>query len=89
MGRKPNNKRHKLKALSSYLKDKNHSEFAKSIKISPAHLSYILIGKRKPSLQVANRIVMESEFEVTLDQLRPDLYEEIMRYAEKLKKEVV
>jgi len=80
-GRKSNPKNHKIKNLSYYLNDKCHSLFAKKINISPAHLSMILNGTRKASMFVSNKIILETEFEVTLKDLRLDLYNEIMKYG--------
>ena len=79
-GRKPNNKTHKVKALSEYLFGKCHGEFAKSIQTSKAHLSLILSGKKQASLKLVNRIAFETEFEVTMKDLRPDIYNKIMEY---------
>lgn len=81
MGRKPDNNNHKLTALSDYLKDKNHGDFAKAIKTSPAHLSNILSGARKASLPIVNRIIQETDLEIKLKDLRPDIYEEVMKYG--------
>lgn len=81
--RKTQRKNHKLKDFSGYLSDKCHSEFASTINISRSHLSMILSGKRKASLLVANKIVLETEFEVTLKELRPDIYNAVMQYGKK------
>ncbi len=88
MGRKPKTKSHKLKVLSRYLKDKSHTEFVKAIDISTGHLSMILTGKRKASLPVANRIIQETGMEVTLEDLRPDIYNGVMKYAEKRQEDI-
>ena len=81
MGRKPDNNNHQLTALSEYLKDKNHGEFAKAIQISATHLSNILSGTRKASLPIVNRIIQETNFAIILRDLRPDIYEEVMKYG--------
>jgi len=88
MGRKPKNKSHKLKAFSLYLKDKSHTEFVKAIEISTGHLSMILIGKRKASLKLANRIIQHTDEEVTLEDLRPDIVKDVMKYAVKRQEEI-
>ena len=92
MGRKPKNESHKSKALSLYLKDKSHTKFAKDVEISTGHLSMILTGKREASLQLVNRIRQHTNEEVSLEDLRPDLYKEILKasidYTEKRQEEV-
>jgi len=88
MGRKPKNKSHKLKVLSTWLRDKSHTEFAKAINISTGHLSMILTGKRKASLSVANRIIQEANEEVILEDLRPDIVKDVMKYPGKRQEEV-
>ena len=88
LGRKPKNRTHKIKALSAYLFGRDHGEFARIIQISNGQLSSILSGKRKASLVLVNRIALETEMQVTLEDLRPDLYESILRYNE-IKKEDV
>jgi len=88
MGRKPKNKSHKLKSLSLYLRDKSHTDFAKSVEISTGHLSMILTGKRKASLPVANRLIQETNEEVTLEDLRPDIIREVFKRAGKRQEEV-
>ena len=88
MGRKPKTKSYKLKALGLYLKDKSHTEFVKAIEISNGHLSLILTGKRKASLKLANRIIQHTNEEVTLEDIRPDIYNGVMKYAEKRQEEV-
>jgi transcriptional regulator with XRE-family HTH domain len=81
VGRKPNNKTHKIKALSEYLFDRGHTKFAEAVKISKGHLSLILSGNKQASLQLVNRIACETEMEVTLKDLRPDLYKQILEYG--------
>ena len=71
--------------LKKYLQNRNHSQFAKDTCISKAHLSMILSGARKPSIIVANRIIMETKAAVTLEDLLPDLYKEVMKCAERSK----
>lgn len=92
MGRKPKNRSHKMKELSLFLRDKSHTEFAKAVNISTGHLSMILTGKRPPSLPLVNRIRQETNEEVTLEDLRPDLYKEILKvginYAEKRQEDI-
>ncbi|MCK5616703.1 hypothetical protein KAR91_83350 [Candidatus Pacearchaeota archaeon] len=88
LGRKPNNEEHKVKALSEYLLNRCHEKFAGSIQISKTHLSLILSGKRKAPLPLANRIILETKFEVTLKDLNPELYGEIMKYG-KMSREVL
>ena len=82
LGRKPNNKEHEVKALSEYLLDRCHEKFAESVQISKTHLSLILSGKRRASLQLVNRIIFETRFKVTLKDLNPELHKEIMKYGE-------
>lgn len=81
LGRKPNIKEYKLKVLGEYLEEENHTLFANSIGISQPMLSLILKGERKASLQLCNRIIQETCLEVRLEDLRPDIYSEIMEYA--------
>jgi DNA-binding transcriptional regulator YdaS (Cro superfamily) len=88
MGRKPKTKSYKLKALGMYLEDKSHTDFVKAIEISNGHLSLILTGKRKASLKLANRIIQHTDEEVTLNDLRPDIVKDVMKYAEKRQEEV-
>ncbi len=92
MGRKPKNASHKLKALSMYLKDKSHTKFAKDIEISTGHLSMLLTGKRQVTLILSNRIKQHTNDEVSLKDLRPDLYKELLKsgmvYAVKRQEEV-
>ena len=85
MGRKPNNKNHKLKVLSAWLEEENHSKFAKAIRISGTHLSLILSGKRKATMFVANRIIQETNLEVSLEDIRPDLHKEVMEITNRIK----
>jgi len=87
-GRKPNREGYKLKELGEYLEEENHTKFARSIGISQPLLSLILKGKRQASLHLCNRILQETCLEVRLEDLRPDLYEEIMKYGEIIKEEV-
>lgn len=82
MGRTPNNKTHKLKALSRYLNKKSHYEFAASVSISKTHLSLILSGHRKPSIKVVSRMSMATDGILNLKNMRPDIYAEVMKHAE-------
>jgi DNA-binding transcriptional regulator YdaS (Cro superfamily) len=81
--RKTKRANHKLKGLSAYLSDKCHSEFATTIGIQKSYLSMILSGTRKAPLRIASRITLETEFEVTLKELRPDIYDAVMKCGEK------
>jgi transcriptional regulator with XRE-family HTH domain len=79
-GAKVKRHNHTLKVLSDYLEEENLSEFAGKIEISPAYLTMVLNGQRKPSLAICNRIIQETCLEVRLQDLRPDLYSEILAY---------
>lgn len=87
MGRKPKTKSHKIKALSEYLEDTSHSEFAKSVQISQSHLSLILTGIKKASLPLCNRIIQATRLEVKFKDLRPDLYEDILQIGRSIKED--
>lgn len=84
MGRKPDNSNHQLKALSAYLEyySGNHQDFAKMINISKSHLTNILMGRKKASLLICNKIMMQTRGDIVLKDMRADLYEEIMEYAD-------
>ena len=82
MGRKPKTDNHKLKVLSAYLNDKSHTQFAKSVEISCTHLSSILSGRSKPSLVLSVRISQKTKGEVTFEDLRKDIFDEVMKHAE-------
>jgi DNA-binding transcriptional regulator YdaS (Cro superfamily) len=77
-----------MQALSIYLKDQSYTEFVKAINISTGHLSMILTGKRKASLKLANRIIQHTDEEVTLEDLRPDIVKDVLKYAVKRQEEV-
>lgn len=46
--------------LSDYLNGKKHSEFARKIAISPAYLSQILSGQRRPAYDLMWKIENET-----------------------------
>ncbi len=84
-GRKALNGKHKLKALSEYLKEESHVEFATKIGISKMHLSNLLFGRRRPSVEVCNSIIQETDGEVGYKDLRLDIYNSVMAHVEKNK----
>ena len=85
MGRKPDNSNHQLKAMSAYLEyyKGSHQDFAKSIDISKSHLTNILMGRKKASLLVCNKIMMQTRGDIVLKDLRPDLHAEILAFVER------
>lgn len=69
--------------LKQYLKDRKQNRFAEKVGISSSHLTLILQKKRKPSMKLVNRIVQETDCEVTIKELRTDIYSDVMRYSTK------
>ena len=67
--------------LKQYLKDRKQNRFAEKVGISSSHLTLILKGKRKPSLKLVNRILQGTDCEVTVKELRPDIYKDVMRHS--------
>lgn len=71
--------------LETFLKTVNSAQFAKQIGISPAYLCQISKGIRTPSLTtkrgriLINRIIQYSDNQVTLKDINPEVYEDIMR----------
>lgn len=57
--------------LPDYLKTYSltHSQFAEKVRVSQPHIANILSGKRRPSIELAKRIEIETGGEVTLDDL--------------------
>ena len=79
----PKLKLHKMLKLREYLKENGAAKFARALNISHGHLSMIVNGKRRPSLPLANRMIIESESELSLKDLLPDTYYDVMKHAEK------
>ena len=57
--------------LPEYLKKHRltHSQFAEKVRVSQPHIANILSGKRRPSIELAKRIEIETDKEVMLDDL--------------------
>ena len=70
--------------LPDYLKKHRltHSQFAKKVRVSQPHIANILSGKRRPSIELAKRIEIETGKAVMLDDLLALLKKKRMKIEE-------